>query len=90
MSTPASLDDNPLPEGSLGENLRQEVEEFIEDGEGHFNRYKGWLIKKSSLLERAMLVMAGALVIVPVGARKIDAAALVIEMPRKSPVAASP
>jgi TRAP transporter 4TM/12TM fusion protein len=43
MSLPAKPADDLLPPDGLTDELRQKVEEFIEEEEGSFNRYKGWL-----------------------------------------------
>ena len=43
MSQPAAPEDDLLPPDGLTEELRHKVEEFIEEEEGSFNRYKGWL-----------------------------------------------
>ncbi len=46
MSQPAAPEDDLLPEDTLAElseEQRHKVEEFIEEEEGSFNRYKGWL-----------------------------------------------
>jgi TRAP transporter 4TM/12TM fusion protein len=46
MTQPAAQQDDLLPDdgmGGLSEEQRHKVEEFIEEEEGSFNRYKGWL-----------------------------------------------
>jgi TRAP transporter 4TM/12TM fusion protein len=44
MTQSATRDDAlTLPDDGLSEDQRQRVEEFIEEEEGSFNRYKGWL-----------------------------------------------
>ncbi len=43
MTRPAAPDDDLLPDDGLSEDLRHKVEELIEEEEGSFNRYKGWL-----------------------------------------------
>ena len=46
MTHPAAPQDDLLPDdplGELSEDQRHKVEEFIEEEEGSFNRYKGWL-----------------------------------------------
>ena len=43
MSQPAAPEDDLLPPDGLTEELRHKVEEFIEEEEGSFNHYKGWL-----------------------------------------------
>lgn len=43
MSQPAAPEDDLLIDDGLTEDLRHKVEEFIEEEEGSFNRYKGWL-----------------------------------------------
>jgi TRAP-type uncharacterized transport system fused permease subunit len=86
----------PVTGVELSEEQLQKVEEFIEEEEGRFNRYGGWLAKlltavavassafhlyaakeivrtglqgwalrKTTWLERSMLVMGGLLVIAP-------------------------
>ena len=98
MSQPAAPEDDLLPSSGLTDDLRHKVEEFIEEEEGSFNRYKGWLaafltavafvtlevswviflifvaiaalaaglqgwlLRKTNLLERSLLVLSGALV----------------------------
>jgi TRAP-type uncharacterized transport system fused permease subunit len=46
MTQPAASEDDLLPEDTLAdlsEEQRHKVEEFIEEEEGSFNRYKGWM-----------------------------------------------
>ena len=43
MSQPATPEDDLLPPDGLTDELRHKVEEFIEEEEGSFNKYKGWL-----------------------------------------------
>jgi TRAP transporter 4TM/12TM fusion protein len=43
MSQPAGPEYDLLPDDGLTEELRHKVEEFIEEEEGSFNKYKGWL-----------------------------------------------
>ena len=43
MTKPAAPGDDLLPDDGMTEDLRHKVEEFIEEEEGSFNRYKGWL-----------------------------------------------
>lgn len=46
MTQPAAPQDDLLPDdglAALNEEQRHKVEEFIEEEEGSFNRYKGWL-----------------------------------------------
>ncbi len=43
MNQPAAPNDDLLPDDGLTEEVRHKVEEFIEEEEGSFNRYKGWL-----------------------------------------------
>jgi len=43
MSQSATPEEDFLPDAGLPEDLRHKVEEFIEEEEGSFNRYKGWL-----------------------------------------------
>ena len=46
MNQPAAPEDDLLPDDGLkdlSEEQRHKVEEFIEEEEGSFNRYKGWM-----------------------------------------------
>jgi TRAP transporter 4TM/12TM fusion protein len=43
MNQPAAPDNELLIDDGLSEEVRHKVEEFIEEEEGSFNRYKGWL-----------------------------------------------